>query len=301
MTKKKFDAYEHVTERIVEYFESSEKPDWKAPWQGLDLPRNADTGRLYNGINVLLLWIRMQIEGWENSLFLTFNQVKKVGEKFPDDTCHVSKGSKSEKICYWKRIESEDKETGEKKFFPMLKLYNVYNVEQIECSEQVREYLERRASSFTFEDEREAIDACEEFLANLGSMVYHKGTKAYYFPKADTIHMPKLERFVSSEAYYSTRFHEEGHRTGHESRCNRDLKNRFGDDAYAFEEMVAEIASAFLCARFNFASELQHPEYVTHWCRRAREDKHAIFKAASLAKKAVEWMDDQQEGNEIAA
>jgi len=301
MSEKKFDPYEHVTNRIIEYFESSDDVEWQAPWQGLNVPHNAHSGRGYNGVNVLLLWIRMQEEGWENALFLTFKQLKQVADKFPEQQCNIRKGSKSESVCFWKRIESNDKETGEKKIIPLLRLYRVFNIDQVEASDEVRKELMKHAGAFEFEDERERDEELEAFLAHLGSKVLHRGNKAAYFPKSDKIHMPKIDKFKSSESYYSIRFHEEAHRTGHESRLNRKLENRFGSDAYAFEELVAEMSSAFLCARFGFNSTLQHPEYVKHWTKRMGEDKYAIFKSSSLAKDVLDWMDEQQLEHENVA
>ena len=303
MAKAKFDPYEHVTKRIVDYFESTtETTKWKAPWQGNAIPANAITGRPYNGINVMLLWIRMREENWEHPLFLTYRQAATLAKANPDETCHVRKGSESESICFWNMIKRKDKDTDEEKTIPMLRLYRMFNIDQIETSDAMREALLKHSdASFEFEDERDAIEAVEEYLEMLDSDVTHKGTRAFYTISKDSITMPKMERFASSEAYYSVRLHEEAHRTGHESRCNRELKNRFGSDAYAFEEMVAEMASAFLCTRFNFTATLQHPEYVKTWCKRMKGDKYAIFSASSLAKKALAWMDEQQNECEEAA
>lgn len=295
----KFDPYEHVTQRIVDFFESSTRPDWQAPWQGTDIPANAITGRGYNGINVMLLWLRMQEETWEHSLFLTYKQTATLGKKHPDETCHVRKGSTSESICFWNQIKFTNKD-GEEETKPMLRMYRVFNVDQIECSDKIRKILIKKSgqASFEFEDERDQIVAIEEYLEALGSDVTHAGSRAFYRISDDTLTMPKMETFKSSEAYYGTRLHEESHRTGHSTRCDRDLKNRFGSDAYAFEEMVAEITAAFLCCRFQFTSELQHPDYVKHWCKRMKGDKYAIFKAASLAKASMKWMDDQQDDDQ---
>lgn len=296
MSKTKFDPYKYVTNRIVKYFESSDKPNWKAPWQGMNLPRNADSSRYYNGINILILWIRMQEEEWDSSLFLTFNQIKKIAEKFPDEKCNVIKGSKSESICFWKPITRKDNETGEETTFPILRLYRVFNVNQVECSDKVRSILTRHSSVITFEDERDQIAEVEDFLNALGSAVTHKGTKAAYNYVKDTIVMPPMKKFRSTDSYYSTRFHEEAHRTGHETRLNRELKNKFGEEAYAFEELVAEISSAFLCSMFGFQQDgLQHPEYVKVWCKRMKGDKFTIFRASTLAKDCIEWMQKQHE------
>jgi antirestriction protein ArdC len=293
----KFDPYQKVTDRIVEYFESSEQPNWKAPWSGNSMPMNALSGREYHGINVLLLDARMHEEEWDHPLFLTFKQVQALAKANPEEKCHVRKGSTSEAICFWTRVTRKDKETGEEKVIPILRMYNVFNVAQVECSDSIREILLDNAVHGKL-DENDRNMMVDMFLDNLGSNVRHHGNRAYYHIVEDTITMPPFTSFASKEAYYATRLHEEAHRTGHESRCNRDLKNRFGSDAYAFEEMVAEITSAYLCTRFGLESTLQHPEYIKIWCGRMKGDKYAIFTASSLARKAMAYMDGEQDADD---
>ena len=130
----------------------------------------------------------------------------------------------------------------------------------------------------------------------------HGGSSAHYSPTGDYVQMPSLEAFRSADDYAGTLAHELVHWTGHESRCDRQFGKRFGDDAYAFEELVAEIGSAFVCAQTGIALEgLQHDRYVASWLKVLKGDKRAIFTASSQAKKAAEFLMASAEEEEALA
>ena len=146
--------------------------------------------------------------------------------------------------------------------------------------------------------EIEPIDAAEAFVRATGAAIAHGGTRAYYRPSTDTIQLPDRTAFVGTatstaqESYYSTLLHELTHWTSPEQRCNRTLGKRFGDDAYAMEELVAELGAAFLCAELGITMEarLDHAQYLASWLSVLKADKKAIFTAASGASKAVEFL-----------
>jgi antirestriction protein ArdC len=142
----------------------------------------------------------------------------------------------------------------------------------------------------------ERIAHAESFFEGLGAEIRHGGNRAYYQPKDDYIQLPQFEAFRDAVAYYATLAHESTHLTGHSSRLDRDLSGRFGDDAYAAEELIAELGAAFLCARLGLANEprLDHAAYLSSWLRVLRTDERAIFTAASQAQAAVDWMEEQQ-------
>ena len=299
---KKFDPYTVITNRIVEYFESGRFENWVALWSRTGTPRNASTGRRYNGMNILLLTIRMEEENWTNPLFLTFNQIRALSKKFEHLIVNkegrtvypasLKKGSKGESVCFWKRIAIHNREEDEEKTIPLLRLYTVFNVEQLDLHSDVRAYLARHNTSLVFKNDGKRNKAIEKFLKNIGSQVKHGGEVADWSPQNDQIRMPKPETFKDMDAYYSTRFHEEVHRTGHKSRLDRDLTKRFDVDSYAFEELVAELGSSFLCSDFSIHANgwKNQAEYVRVWTTRMRADKHAIFKAASLSNAAVDYL-----------
>ena len=145
--------------------------------------------------------------------------------------------------------------------------------------------------------EAERIGHAEAFFAAIGADIRHGGNRACYVPALDQIRMPPFEAFRDPVAYYATLAHEATHLTGHPSRCARDLRGRFGDEAYAAEELIAELGAAFLCADLALAPEPRpdHAAYVASWLNVLRDDKRAIFTAAAKAQQAADWMHARQD------
>jgi antirestriction protein ArdC len=203
----------------------------------------------------------------------------------------VKKGSKGTHIIYFKINEYENKKTGDIDKVPMLKRYSVFNGDQIEgfipCREPVAEV--------------ETFDNCDLVEATLEAheiTIKHGGDTAFFSPKMDFIQMPMKQDFISTDeennqqTYYSTLLHEVTHWTGHKKRLDRDFSGRFGSNAYAFEELVAEIGSVFLCAKMGVkASPSQNnAKYLNNWLEVLKDDKRAIVKAFSLASKASNYI-----------
>ena len=116
--------------------------------------------------------------------------------------------------------------------------------------------------------------------------------------------MPALERFNTAEHYYSTAFHELIHWTGAKARLNRELSTRFKSDAYAAEELIAEMGAAFLSADWSIANVVRedHAAYLKAWLGLMKKDKRALVTAASQAAKAVAYLKAQSRiGERIAA
>ena len=270
------DLYQSITDRIIAELERGCAP-WVKPWKdghaGGALPHNAITGRPYHGINTILLWGASALYGSQQ--WLTFKQAEERGG-------HVKRGEKGTQIVFWKFRTVRDSETQEERTIPMLRTYYVFNVAQCEDLE-----LPRRRNA----DSLQPIPATEidQRIAMTGAHITHGGDAACYVPSADAIHMPKREQFRSLDHYHATLLHELTHWTGAKSRCARDLSGRFGSQAYAAEELIAEIGSAFLCASFGVAlDELQHPAYIANWLDVLRNDNRAIFTAAKLAQQAAD-------------
>ena len=275
------DIYQQVTDRIIASLEQGTAP-WLKPWAegkcGTAGPFNAVTGRPYNGIN----WLVLGSGGW-----LTFKQAKELGGS-------VRKGEKGTQIVFWSFPKIKDSETGEEKVVPFAKGYTVFAVEQCDGLDTAK--LKAPQPIVAGETNINVIAA----LA--GAQVRHGGSKAFYSPSTDHVQMPSLEAFESADAYAGTLAHELVHWTGHQSRCDRQFGKRFGDDAYAFEELVAEIGSAFVCAQTGIPLEgLQHDRYVASWLKVLKGDKRAIFTASSQAKKAAEFLLASAEEEEALA
>lgn len=282
------DIYQEVTNRIVAALESGTAP-WLRPWRdskagSMTEPYNAATGRPYNGINLLILGSAPYADlGW-----MTYKQAQELGG-------NVKRGEHGTMVIFWKFDAVKDDETGKVKTVPFARGYTVFNVEQ--CENLPVEKLKRPTMPTPGDTDMNAL------ATRVGARVRHGGTRAFYTTAGDFVQMPSVEAFKSVEGYQATLAHELTHWTGHKSRCNREFGKRFGDSAYAFEELVAEIGSAFLCARHGIALEsLQHPSYVASWLKVLKDDKRAIFTASSKAKEAAGFlMAEHEEAEEPVA
>ena len=266
--------YETVTNQIIAELEAGAIP-WTQPWKnqrrGGVMPLNAATGRPYSGINIPILWHAVAANGYPSHEWMTFKQAieKKAA---------VKKGSKGTMVVFTKRIPRGDDD--EHATISMLKTYHVFNVEQIDGLPEIP----TRTSTVT------PIETAERFIAATKADIRIGGSKACYVPSLDFIAMPPKEAFAEASSFYATNLHELGHWTGSEKRLNRDLKNRFGTKAYAAEELIAELTAAFLCAHLDIKGELRHAGYVQDWISLLREDKRAIFTAASKASQAADHL-----------
>lgn len=165
---------------------------------------------------------------------------------------------------------------------PLLRAFTVFNLAQVEGIPEALRSTERQ----TWEPEARA----EELLLMSGATIRHGGSRAFYRPGDDEIHLPPPRVFPQAAAYYATALHELTHWTSGASRCNRQLGQRFGDHAYAAEELIAEIGAAFLCAFCRIDGELHHTEYLASWLQVLRSDKRAIFVAATRAQQAADFV-----------
>lgn len=279
--------YDEVTGRIVSELEAGRLP-WVQPWgrtggTGPGLPRNALTGRSYSGVNILILWGAVIERGSPSQSWLTFRQAQEAGG------C-VKKGERGQTVVYADRFTPEaEKERaardgGEAKAVPFLKRFTVFNVAQCEG---LRPGL---ASDPAPRPEREIVPLAEEVIAASGVDFRIGGDRAYYAPDPDFIAVPPQPAFFDQINYYRTCLHELTHATGHPKRLGRDLKNGFGSKDYAREELVAEMGSAFLCAALGIVPTVRHADYIGSWLEVLREDNRAIFRAASAASKAADWL-----------
>ena len=171
---------------------------------------------------------------------------------------------------------------------PFLKQYTAFNADQCEGLPDHFYQLKQVPG-----EKIERITRAEEFFNNTKAEIREGGDKAFYAMGDDFIRMPHLQTFRDAESQAATLAHELCHWTRHSSRLNRDLgRKKIGDAGYAAEELVAEIGSAFLCADLNITPEVRedHAGYMDGWLTVLKNDKRAIFNAASHASKAVEYL-----------
>ena len=282
MTTTKDEIYSQVTEQIIADLEAGTVP-WEQPWSGgFSLPRNGSTHNFYSGINILILWMRQKKAGFTSSQWLTFNQAKALGG-------FVKKGEKATRILFYSPLKIEEKnESGEleEKTIPMLKTHSVFNLTQIESLESLVE-IERGTVQ---RSEPEICEEAEKILKISGAKLsFDGGGLAFYNVETDSIHMPEKAMFKDQLGFYGTLLHELTHWTGAGTRLNRNLQTK-GTTHYAAEELVAELGSSFLCAHVGLKYTAQHASYIDSWLKVLREDKSAIFKAASQARVATEFL-----------
>jgi antirestriction protein ArdC len=279
------DLHQEITDRFIAALETGTKP-WERDWLSFGEPLRS-TGEAYRGINWLMLSLIGERAGYANPYWMTFKQALDLGG------C-VRKGEKSSEVVFFKRLEvdgeregaGDDGEPG-KRFIPLLRSYRVFNVEQIDGLPEGKFPLP--AAVQLPEKERDA--RAETALRATGASIAEDGgARAYYDRLADAVHLPKFELFRSTGGFLATMAHELVHWTGAPHRLDRVKGARFGDKDYAFEELVAEIGSSFICARLGVAGEHfeSHAAYVASWLQALRNDKKAIFKAAALAQVAAD-------------
>ncbi|WP_176084247.1 zincin-like metallopeptidase domain-containing protein [Martelella sp. HB161492] len=292
------DIYQRITDRIVGQLEEGTRP-WFKPWKGGAPCRPLrHNGQPYRGINVVLLWIEAEDRGYTSPYWMTYKQAQELGGQ-------VKKGEKSALVVYANTFEKkeEDPETGEERErrIPFMKGYSVFNADQIEG---LPEQFHIAAQPEQPENEFDRIEAADRFFENLGADIRTGGSRAFYSSSGDFIRMPPFENFVSAEAHAATLGHECVHWTMHETRLDRDFgtKQR-GDAGYAREELVAELGSVFLCADLGIEAEPRddHAAYIGSWLKALKNDKRAIFQAASHAEKAVGYLHSKQPKAEEAA
>jgi antirestriction protein ArdC len=279
----KRDLYAEVSARIVAELEAGAAP-WMKPWSataGMNTPCNAVTNRPYSGCNIVLLWMA-QAAGYRTPRFLTFKQALELGG-------NVRKGEHGTRVYFVKQLQVRDKGADDEaatRLIPMLREYTVFNVDQ--CEKLPARVMTPSSVRPRNGDERDAI--VDEFLACSGATIREGFGEAYYRPSDDLISLPRFEAFKSAAHFYAVAFHELGHWTGHKSRLDRDLRHRFGERAYAAEELVAELSAAFLCAEFSIDGDLRHAGYIQSWIALLKADGRAFFTACSKAQAAADYL-----------
>jgi antirestriction protein ArdC len=282
--------YQTVTDRIISSLKVGVIP-WEKPWKspryaGGPFPRNFYTGKPYRGINVLLLWS----SEYSSPFWLTFKQAQALKG-------NVRKGEHGTQIIFYRQLPeyaktTEDGREEDERVSFVLCHYTVFNVEQ--CDGLTLPEISQPAIAPEVDED----ELCESIVTGWESRpaLYLNSPneyRAYYRPSTDSVHMPARSRFVDAPHYYSTLFHELVHSTGHESRLHRIFGDRFGDEIYSKEELVAEMGAAFLCAIAGIANE--HTDrnttaYIQNWIAKLEADNRLILHAAANAQRAVDMI-----------
>ena len=275
-------VYQEVTDSIIKQLENGAMP-WIKPWKtDSTADKNVLSQKPYQGVNRLILGLSSMVQGFDIPVWASFKQWQSIG-------ANVRKGEKGTKIVFYSPVTKENKQTGESESYNLLKAYYVFNASQVDGVTIQAPSADTKPFN--------AIEAAELRIKLTGAVITHGGDSAFYAPSVDKINVPHKSSFVSESNYYATVFHELVHWTGAEHREKRAFGKRFGDNAYAFEELVAEMGAAFLCQDYRIAGELRHAGYLQSWLKVLKEDSKAIFKAAALAQKAADYINALDESN----
>lgn len=282
------DIHAEVTDKLIAAIESDPgKPTlpWRRSQGPMFMPVNALTGKVYNGINVVNLWVSAECLGYSQPVWATYKQWLEMD-------CQVRKGERSSLVVFYKQYEtSPDPESadddGKRR---VARASWVFNADQVDG------YTAPDALPSLGPIER--IARVDRFISGTGAVITHGGERAFFRPSTDSIHMPGEELFCGtgtmtrSEGYYAVLVHELTHWSGAKHRLNREFGKRFGDNAYAAEELVAEIGSAILCAELGITQDVRadHAQYLAQWLMLLKSDSRAIFTAAAKASEAAAYL-----------
>jgi antirestriction protein ArdC len=283
------DVYTRVTSHVIAELERGTRP-WMRPWNaehaaGRITRPLRHNGQKYSGINIITLWMSAEMSGFVSPFWLTFNQARELG-------AFVKKGEHGSPVVYASKFTKKDKtEAGDEieQEIPFLKEYTVFNADQVEGLPSYFYELAKAVQTKPLA----RIEQAERFFANTQADIRTGGNRAYYAMEADYVRMPPFETFRDAESHAATLAHELTHWTRHATRLNREFgRKKFGDEGYAMEELVAELASAFLCADLAITPEVRadHASYIASWLKVLKDDKRAVFSAASHASKAVDYL-----------
>lgn len=294
----KQDVYQQITDQIVAAIEAGAGPvamPWHRSGIATTRPANALTSHPYQGVNIVSLWAAAAVRVFTSGYWATFKQWQCLGAQ-------VRKGEKGSPIVFYKRYSpaqsghqpgnadadaSPDDPNARARWFARTSW--AFNAEQVDGWSPPTPVVPSPA---------EMLLHAEAFVERTGAVIRHGGDRACYRPLADVIEMPAREAFTgtatsgATESYYAILFHELTHWSGHASRLDRQLGNRFGDAAYAMEELVAELGASFLCADCAITNQPRpdHAGYIANWLEVLKNDKRAIFTAARQASEAAAFL-----------
>lgn len=280
--------YQEITDKIIAELEQGRLP-WVQPWSSgavrapLAMPQNAATGRRYSGINVLILWGAVVEHGFAGQSWLTFRQALGLGGS-------VRKGERGTTVVYADRFTPEEerararRDGDQPQGIPFLKRFTVFNAAQCDG------LPDDIAAAAPPVPEGLILPHAEALIRATGADVRIGGDRAYYDVTHDHVRVPPPQAYAEPINWHRTALHELGHWSGAAGRLGRDLSGSFGSKKYAQEELVAEMASAFLCANFGIVPTVRHADYIGDWLQVLRDDDRAIVRAASAASKAADYL-----------
>jgi len=287
-----------ITDTIIARLDSGTLP-WRRGWSltgegGRPLRHE---GTPYTGINTLWLWATAEERGYRSRYWMTRRQAEELGGRL-----HRTARASISVYASTFRKAGRPTLTGEATaaLIRFLRSYLVFNADEVEGLPAYYYARDVPPTPLALSQRQEAINS---FFLSIPAVVRHGGDQAYFCPGTDHIQLPRPGAFRSADAYASTRGHETVHWTGHGARLDRTFGKRFGDQAYAMEELVAELGSAMICGELGLPTELHdsHASYIDHWLRILKADRSAIFVAAAKAEQAITFLRSFAASDRIAA
>lgn len=290
-------AREELVNMYLNSLEEGEIP-WYKTWN-IKAPCNVVSNKNYRGINNLLLSYITAKRGYKDNRWCTFNQLKKNKWKFKED----AKGQgiwveywtqyniKDKKVYSFRAYEQIIKKEPERKeeFRIIDRCTVVFNCDLIEGIPKPKEIIEQ-------DNDTKLINTIDNIIRNVGVNYEETNSDPYYNPLEDKVVIPHKSTFINEYSYHATQLHELAHSTGHESRLNRDIKNKFGTEEYAKEELRAEISSSFLIQKFGLEYDKKHLEehkaYIQNWIQIIKDKSSELLKAISDADKIVSYLEE---------
>lgn len=285
------ELYAKVTNTIIELLEKVEITEGNFYWNNIQKsrPKNIFKDTTYTGINYLYLSVVAMVRKYPTNFWLTFKDIQQLQGK-------IKKGSRAAEVIFYKTTlfdengnpttDSEKAKTRKR----IVKYYNVFNVADVEGLPEAY-YSDEKIKETVF-NQWQQDERAEQIINGTGAKIqYLPQNRAFYRQSDDTITLPIREQFTGVQPFYSTCFHELIHWTGHPSRLNREKGGRFGDEKYAFEELVAELGASFLCTHLDFSEYItENAIYIKSWLSALKNDTQFIFKASAQAQKAADFI-----------
>jgi len=281
-TKEKLtNLIQEVTDKIIKDMEAGVMP-WEKTWFFVP-SANGSSKRTYQGMNLLFLGYERQQKNYSSPVWMTFLQAKTLGGR-------IKKGAEGTEIIYFEMklkqntTEAEADEKNRKDAFPFVRLHHVFNLDQIEGLDHLKDQITPNRVVNNEEADRIILES--------GAKIIYDQLKneAFYSPATDTITLPFKEAFKSTEGFYETACHELIHWTGGPARINRISKAAFGSEEYAAEELVAEFGASILCAHVGIPYKTNHAAYIASWIKKLKDDPKALSTAITQAQKAVDFL-----------
>ena len=292
----KTDIHQEITNNIIDLLDQVDLNDYQPPFANLaalGIPENPITKNQYQGVNILALWFNQKARSLPSNRWASFKQWQQIGAS-------VKKGEKGTRIIFYKTLirdnETVSGDTKEVKI-PMLRQYVVFNASQVEG------YTDDQQNIIPEKDNVSPRSLIDDFARNSGADIRSTESEAFYSRSGDYINMPPTSLFLdtdqasATENYYATLLHELTHWTGGSKRLDRKGDpNKKPIENYAYEELVAELGSAFLCAQHDLKQTQPkgHALYIKSWLQALRNDKTLIFKAAAHAARSTQFLNDLQ-------